>query len=173
MTTISTLTEVPASRMGQAAAIKVAEKLHAAIVEWGTKHGVRAYRVLTATDSFFEIFDPKTGKISYDFPEKIKASIAKYQVELRVYEAETRARDRKWLADSKAGGLGSFLALGQRARNRRGGHFCDCNGLSRSSSPINGATGVVKAEGSAAESVAKAGEDASAQAAEVAREVDF
>lgn len=172
MTTTSSSTEAltPEKRT---AAIKTAEKLHAAIVDWGTKHGLRAYRVITPTGSFFEIFNPNTGKISRDFPEKIKASIAKYQVELRIYDAETRARDRKWLADSEAGGLGSFLAFAQRARNRRDGHFCDCNGLSRSSSPINGATGVVKVEGSSAESVAKDGEDASAQAAKVAREVDF
>ena len=174
MTTTSTLTEVSqVSGVRKAEAIRVAERLHAAIVEWGVKRGLRAYRVLTATDSFFEIFDPKTGKTSYDFPEKIKASIAKFQAELRLYAEDTRSRDRRWFAASKAGGIGSSLALASPGRNRQGGQFCDCNGLSRSPSPINGAAEVVKADGSAEAAGPGSGENVAPQARKVVREVDF
>ena len=110
-------------------AIKVAKKLHRAIVGWGAKRGLLAYRVVTATDSFFEIFDPNSRKISYDFPEKIKASINKYQAEIKVYADETREMDHPL-------GVGSFSTIERRAPKRRGGHTCDCNGEMRSDSPI-------------------------------------
>ena len=173
MTTISTLTEVPASRMGQAAAIKVAEKLHAAIVEWGVKRGLRAYRVLTATDSFFEIFNPSTGKISYDFPEKIRSSIQKYQAELKIYAEETRQKDKKWSDESRSAGAVPSEAIKRRAPKRQEGQICDCNGETWSNSPIKSAIDSVG--GIVGPGVGKASPDGhgACKALNVGAEVDF
>lgn len=137
MTTSSSIEPLtPEKRL---ASIQTAEKLHQAIVEWGAKRGLRAYRVITATDSFFEIFNPNTGKISHDFPEKIKASIAKYHAELKIYADETRSRDQKWANAGRSCVAGPSEAIKRRAPKRQGGQICDCNGETWSNSPIKSA----------------------------------
>lgn len=67
-------------------------RLHMAIVEWGRKHGVWAYRVLTATDAWFEIWDPKAKTLSRNFPEKIRGAIASNAEALEAYADDTRMR---------------------------------------------------------------------------------
>lgn len=172
MTTTSSSTEAltPEKRT---AAIKTTEKLHAAIVDWGTKHGLRAYRVITPTRSFFEIFNPNTGKISYDFPDKIQSSIKKYAAELEIYAADTRARDLKCGSMSHPGGLGSSLTLERQAPKGRDAQMRDCNGATRSESPIGSRAEAVQADGAVGGSAASIGGKASAQASKDGREVDF
>ena len=172
MTTTSSSTEVITTEK-RLAAIKTAEKLHAAIVDWGTKHGLRAYRVVTPTDSFFEIFNPNTGKISYDFPEKIKASIAKYQAELKISADETRERDRRWPTIAHPEGLGTSSTIERQCPKRQGAHICDCNGATRSESPIASAAEAVQADGTVGGATAGDGGNAPAQASKDGREVDF
>ncbi len=76
-------------------------RLHMAIVDWGRKHGVRAYRVLTATDAWFEIWDPKTKTLSRNFPEKIKAAIASNAEALKAYADDSRMRNARDAAERK------------------------------------------------------------------------
>ena len=171
MTTSSSIESITPEK--RRAAIQTAEKLHQAIVEWGVKRGLRAYRVVTATDSFFEIFNPNTGKISYDFPEKIKASIAKYQAELQIYADETRARDKKWAAAGRSDGAGPFSTLERQSPKWQGADSCDCNGATRSESPISATPGTVQAVGAAGGASALGGENEPHQAQKSARGVDF
>lgn len=70
-------------------------RLHMAIVEWGRKHGVWAYRVLTATDQWFEVWDPKAKTLSRNFPEKIRGAIASNAEALKAYADDTRMWDAK------------------------------------------------------------------------------
>lgn len=74
-------------------------RLHMAIVEWGRKHGVWAYRVLTATDAWFEIWDPKAKTLSRNFPKKIREAIASNAEALRLYADDTRMSDAKAAAE--------------------------------------------------------------------------
>ena len=74
-------------------------RLHMAIVDWGRKHGVRAYRVLTATDAWFEIWDPKTKTISRNFPEKIEAAIASNAEALKAYAYDSRMQNARDAAE--------------------------------------------------------------------------
>lgn len=68
-------------------------RLHKAIAEWGRKHGVRAYRVLTDTEAWFGIWDPKTKTISRNFPAKITQAILANAEALKAYADDTWSRD--------------------------------------------------------------------------------
>lgn len=70
-------------------------RLHMAIVEWGQRHGVWAYRVMTPTDQWFEIWDPKAKTLSRNFPGKIQTAIALNAEALKIYADDTRMRDAK------------------------------------------------------------------------------
>ena len=74
-------------------------RLHMAIVEWGRKHGVWAYRVVTATDAWFEIWDPKAKTLSRNFPEKIRGAIASNAEALKAYADDTRMQDARDAAE--------------------------------------------------------------------------
>lgn len=76
-------------------------RLHMAIVDWGRKHGVRAYRVLTATDAWFEIWDPATKTISRNFPEKIRVAIEANAEALKAYADDSRMRNARDAAERK------------------------------------------------------------------------
>lgn len=76
--------------------ISEGRRLHEAIVAWGNKHGVWAYRVVTPDHAFFEIYDPKNKTISHDFPSKIQAAIDKNADALKAYAAWTRKCDAGW-----------------------------------------------------------------------------
>ena len=71
-------------------------RLHMAIVRWGAKHGVRAYRVLTETGTWFEFYDPKTRRISQEFPAKIKAAIEASAESLGAYADWSRECAARW-----------------------------------------------------------------------------
>ena len=106
-------------------------RLHMAIVEWGKKHGVWAYRVIPPEGSaYFEIYNPKTKKCSHDFPAKIKAAIASHAAALSEYEAWSRSWDRTPPGRVLSGGINA------NTQGRKGRHDCDCNGVARSTSPI-------------------------------------
>lgn len=75
--------------------VKEGYRLHMAIVDWGRKHGVWAYRVLTATDQWFEIWDPKAKILSRNFPGKIRGAIMSNAEALKVYADDTRERDAR------------------------------------------------------------------------------
>lgn len=70
--------------------IEEGHRLHRAIVAWGQKHGVQAYRVLTADDAWFEFYDAKTKTLSRDFPPKIREAIEANAAALKAYAAATR-----------------------------------------------------------------------------------
>ena len=70
-------------------------RLHRAIVEWGRKHGVWAYRVLPrdGTACYFEIYDPKTKKFSWEFPAKIQKAIDDHAGALAEYAKWSLSHD--------------------------------------------------------------------------------
>lgn len=75
--------------------INEARRLHMAIVEWGQKHGVWAYRVMTTNKQWFEIWNPNTKTLSRNFPGKIQTAIALNAEALKIYADDTRMRDAK------------------------------------------------------------------------------
>lgn len=137
-------------------------RLHMAIVEWGRKHGVWAYRVIPPQGSaYFEIYNPKTKKCSHDFPPKIREAIATHVTALAEYEAWSRSWDR-----ATPGGQVLSKGLKMDTHGRKGRHVCDCNGEMRSTSPINhGADVALAGDGSQTDSA----DDGRANR----REVDF
>ena len=76
--------------------ISEGRRLHDAIVAWGAKHGVWAYRVLTPTGVFFEVWNPKTKTLSHDFPAKIQEAINSHRDALTAYAAWSRQCEDKW-----------------------------------------------------------------------------
>ena len=70
-------------------------RLHMAIVDWGQKHGLRAYRVLTDDDCWFEIYNPATKTLSRAFPEKIQTAIAANKEALQAYAEDERSWDAR------------------------------------------------------------------------------
>lgn len=70
-------------------------RLHMAIADWGQKHGVWAYRVLTDDDCWFEIYNPATKTLSRAFPEKIQTAIAANKEALEAYAEDERSRDAR------------------------------------------------------------------------------
>ena len=73
--------------------------LHRAITDWGARHGVRAYLVLTSTAAWFEIYNPKTKTITRTFPPRIKHAIDRHKAALAAYAAWSRECDARWAAD--------------------------------------------------------------------------
>lgn len=105
-------------------------RLHMAIVAWGQKQGVRAYRVVPKDRSaYFEIYNPKTRKFSYEFPPKIKAAIDAHAEALAEYERWSRSFDRP-----RGRVLSDQTQPNDPERDNR--TICDCNGGMRSTSPI-------------------------------------
>lgn len=91
-------------------AIDEGYRLHMAIVQWGARHGVRAYRVLTPSEAWFEILDPNERRIvdAYPksegdraryptdvFPEKIRRAIDAHQADLLAYADWSREQDAR------------------------------------------------------------------------------
>lgn len=124
-------------------------RLHMAIVEWGRKHGVWAYRVIPPNGSaYFEIYNPETKKCSHDFPAKIKKAIATHAAALAEYEAWSRSWDR---ATPREQVLSRGVKTDDPSRDNQ--HNCDCNGEMRSTSPINhGADVALAGDGSQTDS---------------------
>ena len=115
-------------------------RLHMAIVEWGKKHGVWAYVVMSSPgQAYFEIFDPKAKTISYDFPARIKEAIETHKVELAEYSA--------WECGDLPAGSGSSCRVATPAPSGRNRDDCDCNAHARSQSPIKTAECVVAGDG--------------------------
>ena len=104
-----------------------AKLLHQKIAAWGRAHGVWAYRVVQADgNSFFEIFNPATKRISHDFPPKIAAAIARHAAGLRLYAAETLRADEIWKRK------GTPEVVTSSTLEDRGADCCDCNAETRS-----------------------------------------
>ena len=113
-------------------------RLHRAIVEWGRKHEVWAYRVLPrdGTACYFEIYDPKTKKFSWEFPAKIQKAIDDH--------ADALAEYAKWSLSHDMTPPVRVLTkdVPEADPNARGGLRCDCNGEMRSMSPIKSDTDI-------------------------------
>lgn len=113
-------------------------RLHRAIVEWGRKHGVWAYRVLPrdGTACYFEIYDPKTKKFSWEFPAKIQKAIDDH--------ADALAEYAKWSLSHDMTPPVRVLTRGipEADPNARGRLGCDCNDEMRSISPIKSVTDI-------------------------------
>ncbi|MBR4616466.1 MAG: hypothetical protein IKO55_12730 [Kiritimatiellae bacterium] len=106
-------------------------RLHMAIVAWGKKQGVRAYRVVPKDRSaYFEIYDPKTKKFSYEFPRKIRAAIDAHAEALAEYERWSRSLDQS----PRGRVLSDKTQHNDPERDNR--TIRDCNGEMRSTSPI-------------------------------------
>lgn len=71
------------------------ERLHLAIVAWGAQHNLRAYRVLTPTEQYFEIYNPATKTTSRDFPAKIRQALEANREALEAYAKFSRERDNR------------------------------------------------------------------------------
>ena len=99
MITMEVLTMTALTSDRQRRLVNEGYRLHMAIVEWGRKHGVWAYRVLTATDQWFEVWDPKTKTLSRNFPEKIRGAIESNTDALKAYADDTRMRDARVAAE--------------------------------------------------------------------------
>ena len=126
------MTDLTSSKETRRRLIDEGHRLHMAIVAWGQKQGVLAYRVVPGCGrgAYFEIYDPKTKKFSYDFPPKIRAAIKSHAEALAEYEAWTRSFDRTPRGQVLPGHLGNPTPEG------RGRQIRDCNGAMRSTSPI-------------------------------------
>jgi len=125
------------------------ERLHRAIVDWGQRHGLRAYRVVTSEASWFEFFDPRTKEISQRFPAKIQEAIDAHADAIAAYAAATRKADQRTAArDGLIEGprdQGTSPDPGAPHPKERGGRACDCNAESRFKSPIKSAARDVQA----------------------------
>lgn len=126
------MTDLISSKETRRRLIDEGHRLHMAIVAWGQKQGVLAYRVVPGCGrgAYFEIYNPRTKKFSYDFPPKIRAAIDSHAEALAEYERWTRSFDRT--------PRGQVLSrhLANPTPEGRGGCICDCNGELRSTSPI-------------------------------------
>ena len=83
---VSTMISTSENRM-----IAEGRRLHCSIMSWAAKHGLWAYRVLTPTDSWFELYNPKTRKVSLRFPAKIEEAIGRCRAELAAYADWSRS----------------------------------------------------------------------------------
>lgn len=113
-------------------------RLHRAIVEWGRKHGVWAYRVLPrdGTACYFEIYDPKTKKFSWEFPAKIQKAIDDHADALAEYAKWSLSHDIPPPVRVLTRGIPEAVLKG------RGAHGRDCNAEMRSMSPIKSDTDI-------------------------------
>ena len=107
-------------------------RLHMAIVAWGQKQGVLAYRVVPGCGrgAYFEIYNPRTKKFSYDFPPKIRAAIDSHAEALAEYERWSRSLDQS----PHGRVLSDKTQHNDPERDNR--TIRDCNGEMRSTSPI-------------------------------------
>ncbi len=97
-------------------------RLHKAICEWGVKHGVRAYRVVTENDAWFEIWNPKNKMRSRKFPERISMAIQSHTDAIEAYAEYTRLVDANFSDKDRFAhhpGIGSVDKLANKNSNRK------------------------------------------------------